>query len=287
MYRSPKPRQSRSIGRVISALVFAAAPLRAGAAAFPDETYHSLPCRPTIACTADFVPPGVVELEMGYIYRRLGIGANQHSAPFLLKLTLADWVQFQFGSNGVTRASQPAPAFFFDDVTFGLKFHLVDQSDYFPSLSFSTTASVPTVAAEGYLRTYDLFLVAYATKDIRWLHADLNLGANLWRLEKPVSTQAWAALALSVQLPHGLGLMLEGYSLSNAAPISPSDAGLLTGLSFAPSNWVVLDIGVDVSLVPSTRSASAFIGFSIIPLDLWDTDAERQARAARFIRHER
>ncbi len=124
MYRSPKPRHSRSIGRIIAALVFAAVPLRAVATNFPDETYHSLPCRPTIACTADFVPPGVVELEMGYIYRRLGIGANQHSAPFLLKLTLADWVQLQFGSNGLTRASQPAPAFFFDDVTLGLKFHL-------------------------------------------------------------------------------------------------------------------------------------------------------------------
>jgi hypothetical protein len=131
----------------------------------------------------------VVELEMRYIYRRLGIGANQHSAPFLLKLTLGDWVQFQFGSNGLTRASQPAPAFFFDDVT--------------------------------------------------------------------------------------------------AGAISPADNGLLTGLSFAPSHWIVLDIGVDLSLLPSTRSANAFIGFSIIPLDLWDTEAERQARAARFIRHER
>ncbi len=210
MSRSPSPRYTRSIGGIIAAPVFAAAPLPAGAVAFPDETYHSLPCRPTIACTADFVPPGVVELEMGYIYRRLGIGANQHSAPFLLKLTLADWVQFQFGSNGLIKASQPAPALFFDDVTFGLKFHLHDQSDYFPSLSFSTTASLPTVAAEGYFRTYDLFLVAYVTKDIGWLHADLNLGTNLWRIEKPVSTQPWAALALSVQLPHGLGLMLEG-----------------------------------------------------------------------------
>jgi hypothetical protein len=148
---------------------------------------------------------------------------NQQSAPFLLKLTLADWVQFQLGSNGITRASQPAPAFFFDDVTFGLKFHLVDQSDYLPSLSFSTTASVPTGAAEGYLRTYDLFLVGYATKDIGWLHAGLNLGANLWRVETPVSTQAWAALALSVQLPHGLGLMLEGRSLGHLVSDEEAD----------------------------------------------------------------
>jgi hypothetical protein len=61
----------------------------------PDPSYSALPCRPTIACTADFVPPGVMELESGYIYRRLGSGANQSSIPFLLKRTVLEWVQLQ------------------------------------------------------------------------------------------------------------------------------------------------------------------------------------------------
>ena len=79
--------------------LFVVAALESSSAAdvTPDPSYSALPCRPTIACTADFVPPGVMELELGYIYRRLGDGANQSSLPFLLKLTLLEWVQLQIG----------------------------------------------------------------------------------------------------------------------------------------------------------------------------------------------
>jgi hypothetical protein len=262
-------------------------PASAHAVGFPDASYKALPCRPTIACTADIVPPGVAELELGYIYRRLGNRANQHSVPFLLKLTIADWLQFQFGSNGPTLASWPSPARFFDDLTFGLKLHLRDQTTDAPSLSFSATASIPVPDALGYLRTYDAFFLAYITKDIRWLHADLNLGLNLWRLDGLPLPQPWIALALSVALAHGFGPMLELYYFSDAAPVELSDAGMLVALSYQPRNWIVLDAGFDVGFVASTRAVSAFVGMTVIPLDLWDTGAERRARSARETRHER
>jgi hypothetical protein len=254
---------------------------------FPDASYKALPCRPTIACTADIVPPGVIELEMGYLYRRLARAVNQQSVPFLLKLTLAEWAQLQFGSNGPTFASMPVPARFFDDVTLGLKLHLQDQEARIPSLSFSATASIPTRAAEGYLRTYDALFIFYVTKDFAWLHADLNLGLNLWQLEAAPHTQPWLALALSVALPRGFGPMLELYYFSDAAPVAPSDAGMLVALSYQPRNWIVFDAGFDVGFVAATRSASAFAGLTFIPLDLWETSRERRARHERETRHER
>ncbi|HEX8952465.1 MAG TPA: hypothetical protein VF945_11505, partial [Polyangia bacterium] len=257
------------------------------AVGFPDASYKALPCRPTIACTADLVPPGVVELEVGYLYRRLGSGADQQSLPFLLKLTLAEWLQLQVGSNGATFASQPAPARFFDDVTVGLKLHLGDQDARTPSLSLSATASLPTPAARGYVRSYDAFFIAYVTKDLGWLHADLNLGLNAWQLDTAPRAQPWAALALSTALPRGFGPMVELYYFADAAPIDPADGGLLVALSYQPRNWLVLDGGADVGLVRSTRAVSAFVGLTIIPMDAWDTGAERRARAARQTRHER
>src|SRR5258708_16091005 len=125
----------------------------------PDPSDRALPCRPTIACTADLVPPGVIELESGYLYRRLGDGANQSSSPFLLKLTLLEWAQLQLGSNGPTLASAPMEARYFDDITGGS-------------------------------RTYDALLVVYVTKDIGWLHADWNVGVNAWRIEGAPLVQA-------------------------------------------------------------------------------------------------
>lgn len=78
------------------------------AASWFNDDLTALPCRPTIACTADIVPPGSFELEIGYLFRKLRSPLLQHSVPFLAKLTLAEWVQLQVG--GAPRRATPAPA---------------------------------------------------------------------------------------------------------------------------------------------------------------------------------
>lgn len=263
-------RRSRRIKLpTLAAFVALVVPTAARAVDLPDADEKALPCRPTIACTADFVPPGAVELELGYLYRRLGSGVDQHSLPFLLKLTLAEWVQLQVGSNGPTFASAAAPTRFFDDVTLGLKLHLHDQDAHTPSVSLSASASLPTAAAAGYLRTYDALFILYVTKDVRWLHADLNLGLNLWQLDATPRPQPWAALALSTTLRRGFGPMIELYYFGDAAPIAPRDGGLLVALSYQPRSWIVLDAGGDVGLVQATRAVSAFVGATILVMKLW------------------
>jgi hypothetical protein len=48
----------------------------AHAAETPDERDKALPCRPTIACTADLVPPGTLDVETGALFRQLGDAAS-------------------------------------------------------------------------------------------------------------------------------------------------------------------------------------------------------------------
>ncbi len=217
----------------------------------------------------------MLELEVGYIYRRLDHAVNQSSLPFLLKLSLVDDVQLQLGSNGATFSATER---YFDDVTLGAKIRLVHQGARVPSISASATLSVPTASAMGYTRTYDALFTLYVTKDIGWLHADWNLGANAWRFEASPLAQEWTALALSAPLGRGFGAMLESYYFSDAAPIAPRDAGVLAALSYQPRKWIVLDAGPDVGLL-ATRALSLFVGMTIIPLDLWDTSDELQRRA--------
>ena len=228
---------------------------------------HALPCRPTIACTADLVPPGDFEIEAGYLLRRFRDTTLQHSTPLLLKLTLATWVQLQVGSNGGIFASGPAPVKYLDDILVGLKLHLIDQEKRFPSLSFSAALSIPTPAQPEALRTYDLEMIAYVTKDISKLHADLNLGLNIWQLNAPL-IQIWAALALSVELPRHTCVMAEGYVFGDAGPIAPRDAGLLMAACWSPRSFVTFDAGVDVGL-GAARLVSAFVGMTIIPIRFW------------------
>ncbi len=226
----------------------------------------ALPCRPTIACTADIVPAGMVEIEAGYLYRRLANDRNQSSLPILLKLSLTDELQLQLGSNGPTVGTGQS---YFDDVIAALKLRIAHQGPRMPSIALSAEISVPTEKATGYLRTYDALFTAYVTKDIGWLHADWNGGLSVWRFDGAPLTQLWTALALSAPLGRGFGAMVEGYVFSDASPVSPHDAGLLSALSYQPRKWIILDIGPDIGLEHSTRIISAFVGVTVDPIALW------------------
>jgi hypothetical protein len=248
----------------------------ASAADWFDPDHQALPCRPTIACTANLVPPGSVEIEMGYLFRQLRAPATQHSVPLLAKLTLAEWVQLQVGGNGPSFVNAPVPTLYLDDLVAGFKFHLADQTNRRPSLSWSVALSSPISSAPGFTRSYDLLYTLYVTKDFRWLHADLNLGLNLWQLEGPTRPQPWVALALSVELPHRFTVMAESYYFADASPISSQDGGLLAALAYAPRRWIVLDVGGDVGYFQSKRAYSLFAGATLFIVDLWQTELEHR-----------
>ncbi len=262
---------SRSARLAIASLVLATA-TRARGFGGPTDEDQALPCRPTIACTADIVAPGFVELEGGALFRRLGDGTLQFSTPFLLKLSLSRSVQLQVASNGYTLQGAPDRAHFFDDVSVGLKIRLHEQTSDLPSVSVSAAVNLPTPVQYGYTGSYDLATIIYVTKDFGRLHADLNMGVNLWGLSGPtgdVKFQPWAALALSTDVGHHLSPMAEAYIFASAAPESLPDAGVLLALAYAPKKWLVVDGGVDIGLWPSTRTISAFVGFTILPLNFY------------------
>jgi hypothetical protein len=255
----------------------------ASAQRFPQHDEHrALPCRPTIACTADLVQDGAFEVEMGVIERRLSGASTQVSTPYLLKLTIAPWLQFQVGGNGYVASDRNLPAQYFDTVVIGPKFHLWDQTRFRPSVSFSLGAGIPMWAPQtGYVRALNEYSTLYITKDVGWLHIDLNVGVNALRLTEQPLVQGFVALAFSTALPLNFGAMLEGYYFSDAAPISARDAGILSAVTYSPRSWLTVDLGTDVGLVGTTRAVSAFAGLTMIVGDLWDTHTELlRARSA-------
>lgn len=269
--------------RVVSFLFVAAilaCPL-AHAIETPDDRDKTLPCRPTIACTADFVPPGTFELETGALFRSLGPAASrtrQWSLPFLAKLTMAPWIQLQLGSSGYTAARGASPEEYLDDVVAGAKVHVLDQSDWAPSVSLSGSISVPTFGGQtGYVRTYDALFTAYVTKDFGPVHADFNANLNAWRIDGVPLGQEAAALALTANMPPPFGFMGEAYYFTDASPVAPRDGGFLFAFTHSPRSWLVFDVGVDVGWFPSTRAYSVFVGASVIPAVLWRGSARDMA----------
>jgi|GEM_PF-4585657 len=61
--------------------------------------------------------------------------------------------------------------------------------------------------------------------------------------------------------------MAELSRFGGAQPVSPRDAGALFAISSAAAPWLVVDGGVDFSLV-SDRSLSLFAGLTLSPAHL-------------------
>jgi hypothetical protein len=220
------------------------------------------------------VAPGTLELEAGAVFRRLSGDVNQVATPILLKLSATDWLQLQVGSNGYTALNSDPPAHYLDDITVGLKLHLLDQGAAVPAIAVSAAASLPTFPADGYARTTDGFFIGYLTKDFGWLHIDWNIGVNLWRLEDSPKPQGWTAVAFSTALSPQLTCIGETYFFSDALPLAAEDAGLLLALSYAIFPWLVVDAGGDIGFVQATRAYSVFAGLTVIPFVFWRKGAK-------------
>ncbi len=252
----------------------------------PDETYRVLPCRPTISCTADLVPPGALEIEAGYLARSITSGGYVHAQPFLAKLSLFERLQLQVGSNGkvLTTGKVASEARFLDDISIGLKPKLLDQTELWPSLAVSAALSIPSWDRHpDFPFAYDASFWGYASKDVGPFHFDLNGGLNVWEFDLSPSYQPFVTLALAAPLAGDFGAILEGYSFADGhARIAPADAGILTGLTYSPRPWLMFDAGMDLGALRQQRRWSLFTGLTIIPYDFWDTDAElAKRRAAR------
>ncbi|MGD0676890.1 MAG: hypothetical protein ABSC94_15865 [Polyangiaceae bacterium] len=258
---------SRSLAATSCAIALGAWPGAARAVDLPSDPDHALPCRPTISCTADIVSPGDLEVEAGFS-RAHGASAQLWTFPLLVKQSVTKWLQIQVGSNGYTDESGASSSKYFDNVNVGPKFHLAEQGTFVPSLSLSAQLSIPTFPARGYVRDFDAFFVGYASKDIGPIHADLNVGFDVWHFGDASRAQQYTAFALSTTLPAHFGVIAEGYFFTNALPAAPRDGGVRAALTYSARTWLVIDAGGDWGFFPFTRGYTIFAGVTVIPLVL-------------------
>jgi hypothetical protein len=239
----------------------------ATAAAHADpEPNRVLPCRPTLGCTADFAPPGELELELGYQLRRGG-GQFQHVAPLFAKLTLAHWLQLQLGED-FTYIAGPPLVRYVDDVTAIAKLHLLDQVGNRPSVALSIGANIPTASQPGYTRTYDLLVTLHGSKDIGKLHLDGVLGLQAFQIDGPVSYQPWAAVAATVPIDERFAVALEPHYYADAAPLAARDAGVMLALVYTVRPDVVIDVAA-LLVGWDQRSVAGLAGITFAPARLW------------------
>lgn len=213
------------------------------------------PCRPTVACTAELVPRGHAEVELGV----LGTGGGS-AVNVLAKVSLLDWLQVQVGTDGllVRQAGQTTAV---DGAVGVLKARLLAQDGWAPTISVSARTAVPTrPPLPAVQSTLDLGGTLHVSKDLGPLHVDLNgtvLVAGL------AAVQGQVALAFSGGVTETLGAALEVHSTMGAA--LPNDGGVRALLTWSPIDSLVFDVGFDVGFFRQTRAWSLFAGFVFVP----------------------
>jgi hypothetical protein len=242
----------------------------AWSAELPQDRDQALPCRPTVSCTADITAPGTLEVEAGFQFARLGGSAGAWSYPVLLKQTFTELVQLQVGTNGLTTVLTPGrpSGQYLDNLVFGPKLHVLDQGRIQPSLAITAQIGVPTFENVS-LRAYDAFLTGHVSKDFGPIHVDWNGAAYLWGINDSSTLQWFTAVAAGTSLVAPLGMAVEIYGLSNAAPLASKDGGVRVSANLTPRPWLIFDFGGDPGFFPKIRSYTLFVGLTIIPVVFW------------------
>jgi len=231
----------------------------------PAPEVQTLACRPTIACTAEIVPAGALEIETGYAQRR-ATDQVASSALALVKYSVTDALQLQVGTNNLVAVQSGAATQLFDGVYLGPKLVLHRQTDTSPAISASALVMLPTRSgADAVTRTTDADLWGYLSKDLLGIHADFNLGLDLLSVDARPAAQFVAALSVSRDLARGFGAMLEGYTFEGGGAYASHDAGVLIAMSYAPTPRIMFDLGGDIALYRDARSATLFAGVTFVP----------------------
>jgi hypothetical protein len=246
----------------------------ASAADLPGPGDKVLPCRPTVACTAEISAPGQLESEAG-LQHKVTSGGRADSAPLLFKLSLTDNFQLQVGTPGPTLLSGDGSSSYLEasQVLGKVAFQLREGT------TVGATAALNLPTASGIEKRTDGLFALLGSQDLLGFHADLNLGLNVLGLGQPgKAAQGWAALSVSHELPLDLTGMVEGWHSTAGGDYTGKDTGFLFALGWSPTSWICVDVGGDVALFGSDRRFSAFVGVTFVPVDLWG-GPQRRARA--------
>lgn len=219
------------------------------------------PCRPTVACTAELVPAGNLEIELGGLSGATSTGIN-----LLTKVSLIDRLQLQLGTDNFLLVDG-SKVTAIDGAVAVLKGQLFTQGGLRPTVAISARLALPTRASPlpAVQTTVDLGGTLHVSKDLAWLHLDLNGTLTVFGLQEP---QGQGALAFSTSLPANFGVALEVHS-TFGNPRRQNDGGVRGVVTWSPVDALVLDAGGDVGFFPITRAWSVFFGLVFVPTAQW------------------
>jgi hypothetical protein len=249
------------------------APLHAQAGRPVHDEIVAVPNRPTLASTAEMVPPGIFEIEYGFE------AADAHqNINGLLKFGLVKNLELWFLNNPIERDSGTAGL---GDSGAGFKYKLFPQKKARPTLAILYVATIPTARPELGVGAMAHLVQVLVSKDFGKHHFDVNEGVQF--VGRPqqggFDRRYFSALSYSRPLRGKWGYTGEiaGYSWQNSS--TPATMTLLNAATYNVTSRLVLDGGVYFAVYGSLPRATFFAGLTYSVADLYHLHpAQRPAK---------
>jgi hypothetical protein len=250
---SPVPRCPAAARGIAVAWLVLAGSVLAGAQP-PADPREANPERPTVATHAYAVAPGIVELETGVQWQRLGVHSAEWTGPTLVKIGLVRRLQLDIAPGWAWLGPDASRRGGVSDTAVGLKWQVAAGLPLLNDFALQSTLKLPTGNAglgTG-TGTTDLNVVVISSRSIHKVELDLNVGYTRRSgsgLVAPTTATLWTVSAGFPVAGH-LGWVAEvfGYPGTRGPAGSRPIVALLTGPTFQPQRGVVFDAGVILSI---------------------------------------
>ncbi len=274
--------------------LFAATP-RAGALAFqatavsgaPADVNPLEPDRPDVTNGTHIVDVGLLQIELGGLFNRIGDGRHSIGTPVTARVGLTEWLEARVGSDGflsLTDLGERAAGL--GNIQIGAKLRLWADPGGVPVLSVIPTINLPSASESKGLGSGQAdFTIAFLTGSdfLRRGHLDVNYGVGRIGAGTglPRFTQHLVSVFATAEVPGPVTPYLEAFWFSRQDPDGEPVAAIDSGAIYVISPRLALDGGVQIGLTSAAPSVSAFGGLSVVVGDvLGDHGVHARARQA-------
>ncbi len=248
------------------------------------------PDRPDVTNGTHIVDVGLLQMEVGGQYARMGAHQRSLGTPLTFRVGLTEWLEARASTDGFLRQRDEASAVSGPgNVQVGAKLRLFADPGGIPVLSVLPTVNLPVASSRKGLGSgdTDVTLAVLTGTDVgKTSHVDVNygigsIGAGQGR---PHFMQQLVAVSASHSLTEQVSPYVECFWFSkqdpDGGPVVSVDAGFIQAFTAR----LALDGGVAVGLSRSAPDLSVFAGVSIIIGDVLGDHGviARQRKAARL-----
>jgi len=228
------------------------------------------PDRPDVTNGTHIVDVGLMQMEVGGVWNRNGVGQHSSSTPTTIRVGLSDWLEARISGDGFLSTTDASGSQHgIGNVQVGAKLRLWADPGGVPVLSILPTVNLPAASESKGLGSGQAdFTIAVLTGTdfLTRGHVDVNYGIGRIGAGTglPRFTQHLVSWSASAEIPGPVTPYLEGFWFSRQDPDGGQVAALDTGAIYVVNPRLAFDGGVQVGLTDAAPSLSAFAGVSVV-----------------------